>query len=292
MEVLPAPLTPAQEARGLSIQKNMTKSERMRLLGAEKRAKAAANKDHELLKQIRSGSLVPVKDRATSSTGQNIVSTMNAVQVAIARASTRGIDVWERLDRILAEIGTDEKFTNGRFPTHLDFYNWLCKRFDRPDLVSSNYPANAPNFVRDYPVSDMNVVVNMPVDIQGGKQAAQNGPSCRGCPANPGRAKLFEFACHPQSMIGTVAENLGVDIHRFSLDVCDLTTKEGRTYALGVARSNPGVSMHGSLPCTPWSTWNFVNSKTLGHSFRMKLLASRTKSLLMLRNFAVVARRL
>ena len=41
-------------------------------------------------------------------------------------------------------------------------------------------------------------------------------------------------------MIGTVAENLGVDIHRFSLDVCDLTIKEGRTYALGVARSNPG----------------------------------------------------
>ena len=103
----------------------------------------------------------------------------------------------------------------------------------------------------------MNVVVNMPVNIQGGKQAVHIGPRGRGCAANPpvkGRSKLFEFACHPQSMIGTVAENMGVDIHRFSLDVCDLTTKEGRTYALGVACSDPGASMHGSLPCTPWST--------------------------------------
>ena len=44
-------------------------------------------------------------------------------------------------------------------------------------------------------------------------------------------------------MMGTVAGNLCVDIHRFSLDVCVLTTKEGRTYALGVARSNPGASI-------------------------------------------------
>ena len=91
-------------------------------------------------------------------------------------------------------------------------------------------------------------------------------------------------------MIGTVAENLGIDIRRLSLDVCDLTTKTGRTYALGLVRSNPGASTHGSLPCTPWSTWNYINSKKLGHKFRMKLLASRTKSLLVLQNFAVVAR--
>ena len=48
--------------------------------------------------------------------------------------------------------------------------------------------------------------------------------------------------------------------------------------------------MRGSLPCTPWSTWNYINSKKLGHKFRMKLLAPRTKSLLMLKYFAVLAR--
>ena len=96
-------------------------------------------------------------------------------------------------------------------------------------MVSFNYPVDAPNFVRDYPVEveDMNVVVNMPVNIQGGKQAARNGPSSRGCPANPGQAKLLEFACHPQSMIGTVAGNLGVDIHRFFFR-CVRFNNEGR----------------------------------------------------------------
>ena len=110
---------------------------------------------------------------------------MNAVQVAIARASIRGIDVWERLDRILAEIGTDKKFTNGRFPTHLDFYDWLCKRFDRPDLASFNYAVDAPSFVRDYAVSDMNVVVNIACYSSGGQAGSPERPKLPGLSCEP-----------------------------------------------------------------------------------------------------------
>ncbi len=88
-------------------------------------------------------------------------------------------------------------------------------------LVDFNYPVVSHNFVRDCPVE--NVVVDVPVNIQGGKQAVHVGPGGRECAANPpkGKAILFEFACHPQSKIGTVAENLGIVIHRLSLDVCD-----------------------------------------------------------------------
>ena len=37
---------------------------------------------------------------------------------------------------------------------------------------------------------------------------------------------------------------------------------------------NPG-DMWGSLPCTPWTTWQFVNLAKLGNEFREKLGAER-----------------
>ena len=71
-----------------------------------------------------------------------------------------------------------------------------------------------------------------------------------------------------------------------SLDVADLTTDKGLAYARAIVRDFPGCSLHGSLPCTPWTLWNFMNVAKHGESFKQKLDKSRNKSIIMLSHFS------
>ena len=64
-----------------------------------------------------------------------------------------------------------------------------------------------------------------------------------------------------------------------------LTSKPGFREALALVRANAGASMHSSLPCTPWSTWNHMSSHEFGHSFALKLAGQMAESLQMLTYF-------
>ncbi len=101
---------------------------------------------------------------------------------------------------------------------------------------------------------------------------------------------LFEYACSDDSSIGIVGPDYNIKVCRLTLRTCDLTTKLGFRTALGLVRSNPGASIHSSIPCTPWSTWNYMNSHKLGHAFNVKLAKSRVVSLQMLNYFFIIAK--
>ena len=45
-----------------------------------------------------------------------------------------------------------------------------------------------------------------------------------------------------------------------------------------VVEEFPGVSLHGSLPCTPLCTWPFINPHLLGQKFKHKLHKERMES--------------
>ena len=75
---------------------------------------------------------------------------------------------------------------------------------------------------------------------------------------------LFEAFCADNSSIGNIAYEFGINVCRLTLKTCNLSTKLGTKQALALIRANPGASMHSSLPCTPWSTWNHLNAQKYG----------------------------
>ena len=104
-----------------------------------------------------------------------------------------------------------------------------------------------------------------------------------------GNVRSVLRACSDDSSIGIVGPDYNIKVCRLTLRTCDLTTKLGFRTALGLVRSNPGASIHASIPCTPWSTWNHMNSHKLGHAFNVKLAKSRVVSLQMLNYFFIIA---
>jgi hypothetical protein len=52
------------------------------------------------------------------------------------------------------------------------------------------------------------------------------------------------------------------------------------------------VHLFGSLPCTAWSSWQFINESKLGENFQRKLKGKRVLSKRILRNFRELARHL
>ena len=107
---------------------------------------------------------------------------------------------------------------------------------------------------------------------------------------NKNKNVVIEFACSPTSALGVVGSAGGFSVHRLSLDVADLTTDKGLKYAKAIVSDFPGCSLHGSLPCTPWTLWNFMNVAKYGESFKQKLDKSRNKSIIMLSHFFLLAK--
>ena len=113
-----------------------------------------------------------------------------------------------------------------------------------------------------------------------------------GVSSEPRGVDLVEFACGDESTIGILGPKLGVSVCRLTLNTCNLTSKLGFRKALSIVRANHGASMHSSTPCTPWSTWNHMNSHKLGHAFNLKLATKRAESLQMLTYFSFWRKRL
>ena len=101
---------------------------------------------------------------------------------------------------------------------------------------------------------------------------------------------FFEAFCADNSSIGKIAPQYGINVCRFSLNSFNLGTKTGTTLALAKIRANAGASMHSSLPCTVWSTWNHISAHKYGKTFVDKLEVRRAQSLVMLNNFFLLAR--
>ena len=53
--------------------------------------------------------------------------------------------------------------------------------------------------------------------------------------------------------------------------------------------ANPGISLHGSLPCTAWTNWQEMNIHKLGPEFLAKLTEQRKHSIQMLKSFIRLA---
>ena len=99
----------------------------------------------------------------------------------------------------------------------------------------------------------------------------------------PGHGVLIEFCTDENSSLGKAAERYD-DVTVVRVTKFQDATDSATLFRLGrVAEELPGVSLHGSLPCTPWCTCTFMNLHMLGQKFKRKLHRKRIKSRKLLR---------
>ena len=109
---------------------------------------------------------------------------------------------------------------------------------------------------------------------------ASSSSSKRGRPSGKlkGHGKLIELCTDEASTLGKASEDFPkVEVLRVT-KMTDLSDPETVRQLVDLIKANPGISIHGSLPCTPWTTWQEMNIHKLGPEFLEKLLAQRKAS--------------
>ena len=101
---------------------------------------------------------------------------------------------------------------------------------------------------------------------------------------------LLEFCCDQNSMMGKIGDEIGINIVRLHEGFADLRDHNAIEQLKEFVRLHPGVSIWGSLPCTPWSMWQFMAVKRHGTPYLHKLHKRREESLALVANFIDLAR--
>ena len=70
---------------------------------------------------------------------------------------------------------------------------------------------------------------------------------------------LFELCCDNNSNLVKVGESEGVRVVRLSREMIDLSDQQAMDQLCDQVNALPGCSLHGSLECRPWSTWQRLN---------------------------------
>lgn len=108
-----------------------------------------------------------------------------------------------------------------------------------------------------------------------------------------GVAWFVEFACSKDSACSRVAKERGIPYIGFSKETCDLSNPHHiQQIRLWVReRKDLGERVHlwGSLPCTSWSSWQYLNSHVLDEDFHERLLEKRQESKQMVSDFSDLA---
>ena len=103
------------------------------------------------------------------------------------------------------------------------------------------------------------------------------------------RAPLLEGWCAPDSALGKTGERCGRRVLRYT-EKEDLTKIETVNAAAREVRNNPGCHLHGSLPCTPWSSWQKLNLARGSDAAKEKIYKSRKQSLEFIVSFTRIAK--
>ena len=91
-------------------------------------------------------------------------------------------------------------------------------------------------------------------------------------------APLVEAWCDKESPLGAVGDVMRRKVFRFTAED-DLSSPATIQRALQTTRSNPGSHLHGSLPCTPWTSWQRLNLHRGGPATKARDARIREQSL-------------
>ena len=106
----------------------------------------------------------------------------------------------------------------------------------------------------------------------------------------PGRRLLIEFACEPDSRLSAVMMECGGEAIRVHIGSFDITKAKDVSRLIAIIEDNPGCDLWASIPCGPWSTWQYVNLSIHGAEFASHLNDLRRNSQVMFAAFLRVSR--
>ena len=134
----------------------------------------------------------------------------------------------------------------------------------------------------------------------GSSSSSSSGPNVSAATAshhfkgNPKKMVFFEFCCDDDSNLYESAKQQGMAAERFSLSVCDLSTKSGIAFVMDMAKQYTSlgftIHMHSAVPCTVWSAWQHFNIAKGSASFRRNMLRRRAESATIIAGWKEVAR--
>jgi hypothetical protein len=103
----------------------------------------------------------------------------------------------------------------------------------------------------------------------------------------------IEFCCDSDSELGIEGHKHGANVLRCTVADGDLSVSNGKGMQRIIAALDAhkgDVSLHGSIPCTPWSQRQYMNVSMYGPDFERRLKLNKKKSLKILRNFLIIAK--
>ena len=107
--------------------------------------------------------------------------------------------------------------------------------------------------------------------------------------ADKGCATVIEFCTNPNSNLGRVAADEGFAVQRLTAET-DMSQSVNLTKVKEAIKSLDKVALWASPPCTAWSTWQRINSSRGGADFEERITKQRGDSLLLIRNFKILAK--
>ena len=104
-----------------------------------------------------------------------------------------------------------------------------------------------------------------------------------------GYGKVIEICTNDNSNLGRIAEEYpNTSVHRVTKDH-DFASKKTIRALRKMIHEAPGTSIHGSLPCTVWSTWQKMCIHRYGQKYEVELATRRKASKAMLQSFIELA---
>ena len=100
---------------------------------------------------------------------------------------------------------------------------------------------------------------------------------------------LVEAWCAENSELGIVGERRGRRVIRYTR-ADDLSKPSTISRALSDIRTRRGTHLHGSIPCTPWTSWQRINLHKAKPETRERILKDRAESLEYVATFRRLAR--
>ena len=91
-------------------------------------------------------------------------------------------------------------------------------------------------------------------------------------------------------MLGVVGSEIDIQVIRLHKEFSDLMCPAIISQLIQFAELHPGMSLWGSIPCTPWTTWQFLNIHKHGDSYLKRLETSREESMIMLNHFRLLGK--
>ena len=135
------------------------------------------------------------------------------------------------------------------------------------------------DFHRDFMVSNINAIKCLPA------RCGRTRPSGK----LPGWGTLYEICTGPESHLGATAQEYPhTSVVRITQKE-DFNSKKCVDSISQAIKERPGISLHGSLPCTVWSQWQLMALHRYGPKYAKNLVTRRAASRRQLRSFIKLA---